>query len=370
MAKQLKVLFLTQYDINGPSSRIRVYQFVPFFEKEGISCTIKPLITGPVKERLKILLQDTKIWPRVKICLYILGRFLLRYRDVLSARHYDIVVVQKDVLPFGLFYLLRLVNSNFIYEFDDAIWETSPDVNKKSLILKLIFWYRRRLFLRLVKKAKVVIAENSYLEQFARQHNQRVEVISAPIDTNKYLPRDTKNDDRIVIGWLGTPMTSYLLDLIKEPLTAVAGEVPNVEFHNIAGSPVEFPGVKVVNIPWSEEKEVEYLSAFDIGVMPLDNTDFNKGRLGYKMLLYASMGLPIVADDVGLNRDVVTDGINGYLVKTTAEWQARLLSLIKQPALREEMGKKARAFTIGKYDLRICVAKYKSILESLDKNKN
>ncbi len=369
MTKNLKVLFLTQYDINGPSSRIRVYQFVPFLEKAGIDCTIKPLITGPVKEKLTILLQDTKIWPRVKICLHFFSRFLLRYGHVLSARNYDIVVVQKDVLPFGLFYLLRLVNSNFLYEFDDAIWETSPDVNKKSLILKVIFWYRRRLFLRLVKKAKFVIAENSYLEKFARQYNSRVDVIAAPIDTNKYVSGGKRDDGKIVLGWLGTPMTSYLLNLIKEPISELARDIKNLEFHNIAGSPVEFPGVKVVNIPWSEEKEVEYLSAFDIGLMPLDDTDFNKGRLGYKMLLYASMGAPIVADDVGLNRDVVIDGVNGYLVKTPQEWRDRLFTLINNPALRDEMGKKGRALTVSKYDLQICVAKYKDILESLSKNK-
>ena len=203
----------------------------------------------------------------------------------------------------------------------------------------------------------------------AKKYNDKVEVISAPFDTNKYVSDNHDHGERVVLGWLGTPMTSYLLNLIKEPMTEVAKEVSNLEFHNIAGLPVDFPGMKVVNIPWSEEREVEYLSEFDIGLMPLDDTEFNKGRLGGKMVIYASMGLPIVADDVGLNREVVTDGVNGYLVKTPTEWKERLLTLIKDPDLRRRMGSKGREVATARFDLQICAAKYKGILERLIQSK-
>lgn len=363
----MRVLFLTQYDINGPSSRIRVYQFLPFFEERGVQCTVKPLITGPVKEMLTILLGSKKKWPRIKVCLKIIWCFICRYPEVFSARAYDVVIVQKDVLPFGLYYLLRIVNSNFIYEFDDAIWESSPGVNDKSLILRIIFWYRRRCFLRLVKNAKLVMAENSYLEKFSRRYNNKVEVISAPINTSKYYPTNAKEDSKIVLGWLGSPMTSYLLELIKEPITVLSKQIENLEFHNIAGLPIAWPGVKVKNLPFLEEKEVEYLSAFDIGLMPLDNAEFNKGRLSYKMLLYASMGLPIVADDIGLNREVVKNGINGFLVSGSNDWVEKLLLLIKNKDLREKMGKEARLLAVNKYDLSVCAEKYVKIVNELSK---
>lgn len=361
----MKILFLTQYDMNGPSSRVRTYQFIPFFEERGVRCVIKPLIVGPVKEMLAILLYSKKFWPRAKICLKILWRFIRRYPEVLSAWNYDVVVVQKDVLPFGLYYLLRLANADFIYEFDDAIWEPSPGVNEKSLILRIIFWYRRRLFLRLIKNAKLVIAENSYLEKFSRRYNDKVEVISAPVNVGKYRPAGAKDNKKIVLGWLGSPMTSYLLELIKEPITALSKQIENLEFHNIAGLPIAWPGVKTINLPFLEEKEVEYLSAFDIGLMPLDNTEFNKGRLGYKMLIYASMGLPIVADDVGLNRDVVKDGMNGFLVSGINDWTEKLLLLIKDKNLREKMGREARLLAVNKYDLSVCAEKYIKIVNGL-----
>ncbi|HEX7651798.1 MAG TPA: glycosyltransferase family 4 protein [Candidatus Paceibacterota bacterium] len=350
----MNVLFLTQYDMNGPSSRVRVYQFAPLLKARGIQCDIRPLVTGPVKEMLNTLLTSESSWARAKVCLHIVGRFAARYRDVLSARNYDVVVIQKDVLPFGLFHLLMLVNRRVVYEFDDAIWEPSPNSNGKSLVLKLIFSYRRRLFLRLLRRAAVVIAENSYLADFAHRYNAAVEVISAPVDTEKYRPQEAREDDTVVLGWLGSPMTSYLLERLREPLTAVSRAVPGVAFHNIAGNPVEFPGVRVTNIPWSEEQEVAYLSRFDVGLMPLDDSEFNKGRLGYKMLIYASMGLPIVADDVGLNREVVTNGVNGYLVSGSEEWAEKLTLLARDGALRARMGSAGRERAVHSYDLRIC----------------
>lgn len=348
----MKVLFLTQYDRSGPSSRVRVYQFLPLYQAAGISCTIKPLITGEVKEKLNVLLTSTSFFARAKLCLYILWRFLGRYVDVLSASRYDVVVVQKDVLPFGLNLLLRLVNAQFIYEFDDAIWQPSPNSNERSFILKLIFRYRRHLFHTMLRTARAVIAENSYLAAYARRFSKDVVMMSAPIDTNKYVRQPQPKDKPLVIGWLGTPMTSHLLEALRGPLTKLAKDIP-IELHNVAGNPIAFPGVSVKNIPWSEEREVEYLSAFDIGVMPLDDDKFNEGRLGYKMLLYGSMGIPTVADDVGLNREVIEDGINGYLVKGEKQWYDRLFMLARDAALRSRMGAEARP-RIARFDIHAC----------------
>lgn len=361
----MKVLFLTQYDINGPSSRIRTYQFLPFYEKQGIHCDVKPLISGPVKEMLTILLNTKNPFKRAWVCLKILGRFMLRYGEVLGAGKYDVVVVQKDVLPFGLQFLLRMVNDNFVYEFDDAIWQPSPDSNEKSILLKIIFRYRRHLFHKLLRTAKVVVAENSYLEKYSKKFNNDVEVISAPIDTDKYVSKGKKEGGKVVVGWLGSPMTSYLLKMLEKPLNELAKKVPNLEIHNFAGKPMNFSGVNVKNIPWDEQREVEYLSAFDVGVMPLDDIEFNKGRLGYKVILYSSMGIPSVADNVGLNSEIVKNGVTGYLVKGDKEWTDKLLYLIEHPDLRTKMGAEARKFVVRTFDLKICAEKYANIFHRL-----
>jgi glycosyltransferase involved in cell wall biosynthesis len=211
----------------------------------------------------------------------------------------------------------------------------------------------------------VVVAENSYLEKYSKKFNNDVVVISAPIDTDKYVASGRREDGKVVVGWLGTPMTSYLLEMLEKPLVELAKRVPNLEIHNIAGKPIIFSGVKVKNIPWDEEREVEYLSALDIGVMPLDDIEFNKGRLGYKVILYSSMSIPSVADDVGLNKEIVRNGESGYLVKGEREWTDKLLHLIENPDLRTKMGAEARKFVVSTFDLRVCAEKYANIFQRL-----
>lgn len=364
----MKVLFLTIYDRNGPSSRVRVYQFLEGFSKRGINPEVRPLLTGEVNLVISQFLTTDSMILRVKICVWIIWAFILRIRDILSAWKYDAVVVQKDVLPFGLYWLLRLVNRNILFEFDDAIWLKTKGNNKSPLILPLIFWYRRRLFRRIVSGAKVVLAENEYLAKECWHYAKRVEVISAPIDTDKYVPAKVikrQKNSPLVIGWLGSPSTSYLLKSLEPVLNEIGRRNQHVEVHNIGGEPLSFADIQVKNITWEESTEVQNVNCFDIGLMPLDDSDFNKGRLGYKMIVYQSLALPVVAQNRGLNSSIVKDGVNGFLVDCEEDWLKALEQLILNSGIRAQMGKMGRKNTLCKFDLNLCCDRFADLIRSV-----
>ncbi len=358
----MRVLFLTQYDQNGPSSRIRVYQFIPFLEKLGINCEIKPLLSGSVKELVAELFSAENIFRKALASSQIFWAFIKRYGHVFQARNYDVVVVQKDVLPFGLLWILKFFNPKIIYEFDDAIWEPTPGEKKKTLLMKLVFAYRSSLLKRILKQSAAVLAENSYLAKYAKKFNDDVSIIAAPIDTQKYIPSKRAKSDDVTIGWVGSPGTTYLLESIQEPLKKILDQHKNIKLMNLGGSPIISNGLKIENVKWSEDSEVSDLQKFDIGLMPLDDTLFNRGRLGYKIILYFSVGIPTVASKIGLNCEVMTDGLNGFLVKSENDWIEALEKLIEDPQLCEKMGKKSRQIAEEQYDVRICADRYADLL--------
>lgn len=364
----MKVLFLTMYDKNGPSSRVRVYQFLKGFIERGLKPEVRPLLKGNVQTMISQLLSTKNAILRLKISFQILVSFLHRFQDVFSARKYDAVVVQKDVLPFGLFWLLRLFNRNIIFEFDDAIWTQTNHSSKSSPLLAMIFWYRRVLFRRIVAGSKAVLAENTYLAAEAGRFSKHVEIISAPVDTVKYLRKETASREKkrkVVIGWLGSPGTTYLLKSLEPILNEICAMHPNIELHNIGGLPLSFSGVKVKNIAWEEHTEVENVSQFDIGLMPLDDSDFNKGRLGYKMIIYQSLSIPIVAQNLGLNKTVVTDGIDGFLVDSKNDWIVAIDKLIRNPQQRIDMGRLGRKNAEQEFDLNVCCDRYTNLIRSV-----
>ncbi|MCX6812230.1 MAG: methyltransferase domain-containing protein [Candidatus Berkelbacteria bacterium] len=349
----MKVLFLTQYDETGPSSRVRVYQFLPNFKKAGLKFSVKPLLT----KELKIISQnDSPFFLKIRTGAVLIGNFFRRYIDVISALGYDVVVVQKDTLPFLQFSILRLFNRKIIYEFDDAIWQPNPGV-KKNRISAWLFSYRKKLLSRILKKSAYVLAENSYLLRYAKQFNKNLEIISAPIDTKKYQPAKKPSKKQIVIGWLGSPTTTYLLLSLKSVLDKIA-EKNDVVLHNIGGNEVKFDKIKVENIAWTEKSEVGNLRKFDIGLMPLDNSPFNRGRLGYKMIVYFAMGIPTVASNVGLNKTAIKNGENGFLVKDEKEWILVLKKLIESEKLRKSIGRSGRTAAESIYALDLCAEKY------------
>ncbi len=362
----LNVLFLTLYGRKGGSSRIRVYQFVPFLEEKGIGCEIRSLVPDKLYDELTISFSRQtsflqQILPLTKLSLKILKRII----DILTSYKYDVVFIQKEVMPLFLRWPLKWINSKIVYEYDDAIFEVTPS-KTSGILSRILFPIRARLLLKMFKISRCVIAENPYLENYAQRFTDWVEVIAAPIDTTQYIPINKReNNKKCVLGWIGSEATLYLLELLKPVLERLACSNPSACLKIIGAKDFSVKGMEVELVRWSESTQISELADMDIGLMPLDNQPFNKGKLGYKLVQYMSVGIPVVASNLGLNSFAITHGLTGYLTKTEDEWVEYLERLIKSPELRRELGQSGREEVVKRFDLRNQADKLAEILNKV-----
>ena len=279
---------------------------------------------------------------------------------------YDVIFIQKLVLPHVyplpeilLCKLGKWLKRSVIFDFDDAIYTVS-EVRAKTLFEKLTYNGRVR---KIISLCDSVVAGNDYLGQFTRKYNQRVYVVPTSIDLAKYPVRmlQGKKSIPVVIGWIGTPSTTPYLNVIVPVLQEIAAQ-REIIFRVIGGGSFECPGVKVEYWRWSLESEVEDISSLDIGVMPLSDDPWTRGKCGLKLLQYMAAGVPAVASPVGVNNKIIVDGINGYLAKDTKEWVAKIEKIIKSPAAHLDMLQQARQTVENEYSIAVNVNKLIEIL--------
>ncbi len=364
----LKILFLTLYDESGASSQVRVYQFLPYFRKVGLLCKVEPFLTGNLREQTYVLKRGGFFKQKITLFFQVMLHFFSRFLVVLKSSSYDIVFVQKDVLPFGMQYLLFKLNKNVIYDFDDTLWELDVQQKKSPRLSQIFYRYRIKLFQKMLGRAKMVVTSNTYLADYAKKFNSNVINVCAPVDTNLYKPFPKKNKDKVVLGWIGSSSTTYLFKNMEYIFTELEKKHKNLELFNIGGDIVNLKNVSIKNIPWSQESIMNDFSKIDIGLMPLDASEANKGRLGYKMILYASLGIPTVAENIGLNSEVIFPGQNGFLVQGEKEWIDVLSRLIEDENLRRVLGKNARDLALTTYDKRKYEEQYVAIFNSFLKS--
>src|SRR3989344_535462 len=300
----MKILFLTVGDERHPSSQVRVYQFLPHFKQAWIICAVEPFLTIKTREKIAPLIASNNIFKIALAGAVIIAAVGKRFKIISSSGDYDAVVVQKDVLPFGLQGFLKRMNPNIIFEFDDAIWELPPDVKKRPAAMRLFYPYKIRLFHAILKKAGIILTNNSYQHNYAKKFNDKVAVITAPIDTGYFAPSDDPSTDKdaIVLGWVGTHGTTYMLESIAGALERIGRKFPYVKFLNIGGYPI------------------------------------------------------------GLNKIVVKNGVNGFLTRTEDEWIEKLSRLIEDRRLRQEMGANGRKIATEQYDIRDAARRYAELL--------
>ena len=204
----------------------------------------------------------------------------------------------------------------------------------------------------MLQAAQYAIVEHAYTAGFASNFCPNVSRITGPIDTDRYVPGRKSKKNRIVLGWIGSSSTTQYLDLIREPLVALARRYSGLELCLIGAGEFDMPEFCVHRHPWASETEVGHLQTFDIGLMPLPDDSFTRGKGGYKLLQYMSMGLPVVASPVEINREIVTPGETGFLADTKKEWIEFLGRLIEDKTLRNQMGAAGREKMIAEYSLK------------------
>ena len=341
----MKVLFIAQYGPLAASSRTRVFDYLPLLRDAGVVCDVKEV----VPDRL-VRLNGEGILKRLLYYLFSWLRTVwVGWATVFSISQYDAVFIQKVLFSFPVAHLLRRFRNRIIFDFDDAIFTLeNPD---KNWLTRLRTRRRSRGLPAMLQSAHYAIVENAYTADFAADFCPNVLRITGPIDTERYVPGRKSEENRIVLGWIGSPSTTQYLDLIREPLVLLARRYADLELCLIGAGTFDAPELCVSRHSWMLETEVGHLQTFDIGLMPLPDDPFTRGKGGYKLLQYMSMGLPVVASPVEINREIVTHGETGFHADTETEWLEFLDRLITDKTLRYQMGVAGRDKVIADYSL-------------------
>lgn len=331
------VLFLTEGPAS-PSTRFAVTSLVPLLERRGVRCTVSH--RRPEKYALiRLPGCDSRALRIMVYCLYSYPSSVLRrLADAYRAGRQDVTFLQRDLdenhTTAWLERLFRRRSRRLVFYFDDALWlgKTHQGRPLESKIREI------------VRMADTVIVSHAYLAEYAARYNPSVVTLPLSIDTDLFSPRPPgTGGDRVAIGWAGGPWN--FPDLLE--LTGTLAEVKRETGAEIliqSGSPppAELQRLGVRHLPWEQDREIDALRQFDIGVCPLIDTPWARGKYSIKLLQYQSAGLPVVCSDVGANREIVVDGLTGFVVGSPEAWRSRLLALVRDRELRERMGRAAR----------------------------
>ena len=313
----MKLAFLI-HDKEAPSCRYRVLQYIPYLKGHGVDVSVR----------------------------LFRGNLLDRYRFYESLRQYDLLLIQRKLVHPVDFWYIRRKARKIIYDFDDALmYRSAKSKNPYSMS-------RRAKFAYLVKRADLVIAGNAFLKSEALRHNDHVVTIPTPLDLSRYrLKEGVPNKDVVTIGWLGSRSSLRYLRSLLPTLESIFRKHPEVRLKIVCSEFLDSRNLPIVKKQWSWEDEEEDLRSFDIGVMPLSNDLWSKGKCGLKILQYYSVGVPVVCTPVGINQDIVTHGVNGFWALNEGQWEEGLVTLIQNQALRREMGLRGRETVEKTYSL-------------------
>lgn len=338
----MKVLLLSRYGSLGASSRVRYLQYLPYFREQGVEVTVIPLFSNSY---LEALYQGGSRWYEV------LSGYGRRCLALFRVRKFDAVIVEKEFFPFFPAIAERLLSAlgvTYIVDYDDALFHRY-DCHSSALVRRLL---GRKIDV-VMRNSSIVVAGNDYLAERARQAGAaRVEIVPTVVDTDRYQTRQGMTNDIPIVGWIGTPETSrYLKALI--PVFEELQKAHKVRFVAVGASEEAFNNTPVEVWSWSEETEVASIQKFDIGIMPLTDTPWERGKCGYKLIQYMACGLPVVASPVGVNSQIILHQESGFLAETPGEWKKALQSLLEAGlSSRETMGRVGRARAEQWYSLK------------------
>lgn len=351
MKNDFDLLILTKYDRSGPSSRYRILQFVPYLESHGFRCTVQSLHAPGYLQRVYS--------GGARSSRYYLGRLVARTQAVLSAARYSAVFVQKEIAPYCppcFEVMLAVMRAKVIYDIDDAIY--LPYSGSKHRLVRFLLGGKTPAALR---RSTVVLAGNPFLREYASRHNRQTILFPTVVDTARYAAAPETHGGVPVVGWIGTPETVRFLEERADVLREVARRSP-YQMRVIGVSALAIQGLDVVCVPWSEETEAHELSRCDIGIMPLSEGEWAKGKCGLKLLQYLACGLPIVSSPDGGAGDIVKHGAHGYIARSGEEWRTFLAALINNPELRKIMGREGRGHVERQFSLEVWAPRMAEIL--------
>lgn len=350
----MRVLLLSRYARLGASSRLRSFQYLPSLEQAGFEVTVAPLFGDDYVRGL---------YSGNISRLAVLKSYFSRLRSILRARQFDLVWLEYEMLPWlPSWFELALLPKNMplVVDYDDAVFHRY-DQHSLSVVRKLL----GRKIDAVMRRADVVIVGNDCLAERAKRAGaRRVELLPTVVDASRYAVSEKEDALPVTIGWIGQPSTAKYLSQLAPMLKKMIAKHA-VRVIAIGPKPEQFQQLPIEVRPWSEETEAIEIQQFDIGIMPLSDSLWERGKCGYKLIQYMACGKPVVATPVGVNKVIVRQGVNGFLAITEAEWCNAIDVLCQDAALRKRMGAEGRKIMEQNYSLQVAAPRLAELLRSV-----
>lgn len=350
----MKILYFTKYSRNAGSSRLRSFQYIPYLEEAGFKVEVSSLFSEKYLENLysgKSTFKES------------LKGYIQRFLTLFSVGKYDVLIIEKELFPYlpACFeWFLKWIGVKYIVDYDDAIFH-NYDQSSNPIIRNFL----SRKIATVMKNASVVVAGNAYLADYAKNSGaKKVEIIPTVIDLDRYSQKNYfQGSADFIVGWVGTRSTfEKHLAPCKNWIRELEMSHPEIKFH-VVGIPTDMGmGKNVKWIPWTEETETQEIQKMDVGIMPLEDSPWEKGKCAYKLIQYAACGVPGIASDVGMNREVTIPGETGFLVSENQDWKKMILKMKEEDAERIRMGQNARKLVEEKYCIQVTADNWEKIL--------
>ena len=357
--KPVRVLALSPIPEEGAGCRFRIAQYIPYLREAGFDVTISSFYTP---EFFRLVYKPGNY---VRKALSFLRLAARRCRELNDLDSYDLVFLYREAIPLGPPLIERAIarrGKPIVLDFDDAIFMSNvSEANRAIGFLK-----NPGRVAELIGKSTRVVVGNEFLASYARRYSDQVTVIPTAVDTDRFVPRleaPVQAGRELVVGWIGSPTTFPYLQALAGVLAEVAGQHRFRLKVSGAGQPVHFPGVTVDEEPWSMANEVNLFNTCDIGVYPLTDDDWSRGKCGFKAIQCMACGVPVVAAAVGVNREIITDGVDSFLASTPREWAEKLGRLLSDPELRARMAAAGRLTIEKRYSLQVTAPRLARILQ-------
>ena len=334
----IKVLGLALYGPLAASTRYRLGQYVPGLSAQGIDLQIRHLLGDEYLRR--------RFSGAAMPFAAMVEAGCRRLADLRNQSAFDAAILHCELFPLMPGWMERaLLRRPYVYDFDDAFY-----LKYRSGRLGALRPILAGKFDPVMAGAAAITAGNRVLAEHAQQRNANTHIFPSVVDTERYLPAQRSRSDMFTVGWIGSPSTAPYLSELVGPLSMIGKEGP-VRLVVIGGKAPYIPDVTIVELEWQERTEVELINTFDVGVMPLPDNEWARGKCAFKLIQYMACAIPVIASPVGANVDVVQSSC-GFLPEMIHEWVDALRMLRDEPALREEMGQAGRERVYQDYSLQ------------------
>lgn len=360
--KVTRILFIANHRINrNPSQRFRFEHYFELLREAGFEFDYSWLIDD---QDDVVLYSPGNL---IRKSRFILKGWVRRFRDVLRAGRYDIIFIHREAFITGSVMfekMFRNSGAKIVFDFDDAIWHF--DVSEAN---RRLGWLKRPSKTKdIISMADAVFAGNAYLADYASNYNDNVTIIPTTIDTDYHRQQPDRNwyPEQVCIGWTGSLTTVKHFRMIEPVLLSIRTAYGNKIRFKLIGDPSYFnESLGLKGTAWKLDTEIRDLSDIDIGIMPLPDDEWAKGKCGFKGLQYMAMEIPAVLSPVGVNSSMIANAKSGFLAESQEEWRAVLSYLIDNPEIRREVGKEARQVVWDRYSVHSQWPIFRKLLESL-----